>query len=280
MGDQTPLFSVAIPTKGRTKELTALLESISRSSVIPAQVIIVDQNADARLDGVVARFTELPIDHRRVNVKGLSEAKNYAARIASSDILFMPDDDCTVMPDTFQTALDELSRTGADVVFGKCVDDLGADSITRYRRLEGRLTRKQVEGMFVEPATAVRAAVLREIPFNETLGVGAFHGAEEGYDWVLRLLRADKQLFYQPRFILYHPQPVIKHGKPEAIRRVFFYRAGFGRVCRIHGLWGKFAARVLLVIGAIVLYSFSDRAKSRYYLAELSGLLAGISVEP
>ena len=134
--------------------------------------------------------------------------------------------------------------------------------------------------MFVEPATAVRVAALREIPFDETLGVGKFHGSEEGYDWVLRLLAAGKRLYFQPKVTFYHPQTISDYGSPEAVRRVFSYRAGFGRLCRKHGLWGKYAKRVALVSGGVVAYSFANRAKARYYVAELAGLIAGISVEP
>lgn len=280
MADAPLSFSVAVPTMGRTNELAALLQSIGDSTVHPVHVIIVDQNSDDRLAPIIAQFSSLGIDHHRVAFRGLSAAKNYAARVASSDVLFTPDDDCRVLANTFQTALEELVSTGADVVFGKCLDENGADSIIPYRKEPGWLSPNRLEGMFVEPATAVRTAVLREIPFDETLGVGTFHGAEEGYDWVLRLLAANKRLYFQPAVRFVHPRTITDHGSPQALRRVFSYRSGYGRLCRKHGLWGKYAMRVALVTGGIVAYSFANRTKARYYLAELAGLMAGVSVEP
>ncbi|MGH9422256.1 MAG: glycosyltransferase family 2 protein, partial [Thermoanaerobaculia bacterium] len=143
----------------------------------------------------------------------------------------------------------------------------------------GWLTLDKHIGMFVEPATAVRTAVAREIPFDETLGVGTFHGAEEGYDWVLRLLQAGKRLYFQPSIEFFHPQTVVDKGSPGALRRVFSYRCGFARLCRKHGLWGKYTRRVALTACAIPVYAIVDRTKARYYVAELCGLVAGMVIE-
>jgi glycosyltransferase involved in cell wall biosynthesis len=280
MAEALESFSVAVPTRGRTTELAALLASIAESTLMPEQIIIVDQNDDDRLASVVAGFGALPIAHHRVNFRGLSAAKNFAARICTTEILFTPDDDCKVFPSTFATALNELASTRADVVFGKCIDETGSDAIVTFRKLPGWLSPRQMEGMFVEPATAARASVMREIPFDETLGVGTFHGAEEGLDWVLRLLAAKKRLYFQPAVELFHPPTITDHGSKEAVRRVFSYRCGFGRLCRKHGLWGKYFKRVALVLGGIVAYAAVDRNKARYYLAELAGLIAGATVEP
>ncbi len=280
MGEALESFSVAIPTMGRTIELSALLESIERSTARPSQIIIVDQNPDDRLGGLTAKFPALSIEHHRVTFKGLSAAKNYAARVASSGVLFTPDDDCRVYPETFRTALDELKRTGADVVFGKSRDETGNDTIVVFQKSPGWLSQRNIDGMFVEPATAVRTKILREIPFDETLGVGTFHGAEEGYDWVLRLIAAKKRLFFQPAIQLFHPATVTDHGSEQSRRRVFSYRAGYGRLCRKHGLWGRYTKRVALVAGGIVVYSIADRRKARYYVAELKGLIAGATVQP
>ncbi len=277
---RTRSFSVAVPTLGRTAELETLLQSIARSAALPTEIIIVDQNADNRVSEIVSRFPALAIEHHRVSFRGLSAAKNFAARIATTEVLFTPDDDCRVFPSTLGGALDELDRTGADVVFGRCLDESGHDSIVKFRSIAGWLSRGTMEGMFVEPATAVRMKVIREIPFDETLGVGTFHGAEEGHDWVLRLLAAGKRLYFQPTIEFFHPRTITEHGSPASLRRVYSYRAGFGRLCRKHGLWGKYAKRIALVGGGIAVYTITDRKKARYYVSELAGLLAGVTVKP
>ncbi len=280
MADTLEPFSVAVPTMGRTVELAALLRSIGGSSALPAQIIVVDQNTDDRVVGVLAEFPQLPIDHHHVQFKGLSAAKNYAARVATTSVLFTPDDDCRVLPHTFRTAVVALAQTDADVVFGRCVDETGNDAIVVYQKESGWLSPQRIDGMFVEPATAVRTSVLRAVPFDETLGVGTFHGAEEGYDWVLRLLDAGKRLYFQPAIEFFHPRTITDHGSEQSRRRVYSYRAGYGRLCKKHRLWGRFAKRVALVAGGIAVYSVADRSKARYYVAELRGLIAGVTTEP
>lgn len=280
MGDAPLTFSVAIPTLGRTDQLSDLLTSIVQSAAQPNEVIIVDQNSDDRLTAVIEKFPSLPIAHHRVLFRGLSAAKNYAARSAKSEILFTPDDDCRVQPDTFAAALEAFNRTGAHAVFGKCVDEQGGDAIIVYNANAGWLSPGHIDGMFVEPATAVRIAVLRETPFDETLGVGTFHGAEEGYDWVLRLVESGKRLYFEPGVKLFHPKTITNYASPQALARVYSYRCGFGRLCKKHGLWGKYAKRVALVSGAIAVYSLTNKSKSRYYRRELKGLVDGVMINP
>lgn len=273
-------FAVAVPTVGRTIELATLLQSIDESTVRPAQIVVIDQNCDDRLVPIIAQFPALGVEHHQVRFNGLSAAKNYAARVVTADVIFTPDDDCRVFPDTFRTALEELAVTGADAVFGRCLDETGRDAIVAYRHDAGWLSQRQMDGMFVEPAMAIRTAMLREFPFDETLGAGMFHGAEEGSDLVFRLLVAEKRLYFQPNVIFYHPRTVKDHASSAALRRVFSYRCGYGRLCSKHGFWTKYVRRLAIVTGAILVYAIGDRRRARYYIAELAGLIAGVVVPP
>jgi len=274
-------FSIVIPTLNRVTEVDAVLGSIAHQAYQDLEVIIVDQNGDDRLAAVIAKHSnKLRIQHFRVAFRGASKARNYGARYASGEILFFPDDDAELLPDFLRKAEASFSENpNCDVIFGKCVDRLGHDSVARFSEKSGYLTRKMHVGMFIEATMLIKRDVFLEHLFDESLGVGTFHGAEEAYDLVLRLLANNRTLYYTPHLQVYHPNKVKNYQDPDEIRRVFTYRCGFSKLCLKHKMYGKLISRV----GAICLYVpfliLKDRSRCRYYISELLGLLSGITVK-
>lgn len=273
-------ISVVIPTLGRTGEVDALLRSLASSAVAPHEVILVDQNASDLLDEIVARHSaELPIRHLKVCLRGLSRARNEGVRHATGEIVCFPDDDCELFPDTLQRAVETLEKSHGEVVFGRSATRDGNDAVTPFVRQAGRLTHRKHQGMFVDFSIFARKSILERFPYDEDLGVGAFHGAEEGYDLVLRLLEADVPMFYSPDIVFYHPIKVTSHRSAGEVRRVFTYRCGFSRLCLKHKLHGKLWNRLLKVSLYLVYVSAFRRSKTRYYLAEWLGIVTGIVVK-
>lgn len=271
--------SVIIPTLGRDAEVDALLLSLQAQTTPPHEVILVDQNGDGRLDAVVARYAQtLPIQHLKVCLRGLSRARNWGAARATGEVLCFPDDDCELFPDTLARGVELLQKTNSDALFGRAADREGHDAVTPFSRDAGRLSPDDYEGRFVDFSVFVRRATWARFPYDETLGVGAFHGAEEGHDQVLRMLHGGAALFYSPEVRFFHPRKVNSHRTRAEIRRVFTYRCGFARLCLKHRLYAKLGRRLLSVLLYLGYLTLFDRRKARYYQAELLGLLAGIVV--
>lgn len=274
-----PLVSVIIPTIGRHKEVDAVLSSVLDSSYRNIEVLVVDQNCDVTLDEIVAQYKDkLEIHHCKVGTRGLSKARNYGAQLANGDIFCFPDDDCELLPDTISCAIAVLQETGAAAIFGRASDRQGGDAITQFRAQSGYLTLAQHENMFVDFSIFVRREVFAQFPYDENLGVGTFHGAEEGFDQVWRMLKADQKLFYTPDVRFYHPLKVSTHSSPAEIHRVFTYRCGFSRVCVKHKLWRKLLSRMIKVALYLPYVCLFKRHKARYYTAEFLGLCTGLVV--
>lgn len=132
--------------------------------------------------------------------------------------------------------------------------------------------------MFVDFSIFIRREVFAQFLYDEALGVGVFHGAEEGLDQVLRMLKVGVKLFYAPDVRFYHPIKVTSHSGTGEIRRVFTYRCGFSRLCLKHKLWRKLFSRILKVALYLPYVCLFQRHKARYYCAELLGLWAGLVV--
>lgn len=277
---QKTLLSIIIPTIGRIGELTSLLESIYGCNIDHSQIeiIVIDQNSISFLKELRATFESVRFEN--VDFKGLSKAKNYGATIATSKWLCFPDDDCEFYYDTIELALHFSQESKADIIFGKCIDRKGNDSVMNFKDHDFVLTVEKMSGGFVEATGFVKKEVFSQYKFDESMGAGCFHGAEEGYDWLFRILRNSRyKVVFNPLILFYHPQIISVKGDQASIKRVFTYRCGFAKLCFKHKFYYKFFKRVVLVSFSLPFYALYNPKKLRYYAVELLGLFSGAIIK-
>lgn len=271
-------LSIIIPTINRRSELVELLLSIKKSINLGVyEIIIIDQNVKGFLDDILIEFKEvLRIRHFSVGFKGLSKAKNYGASLAKGKWLCFPDDDCELFSNTISVALNYAEEINADIVFGKCIDRLGNDSVMKFKNECTILTLSNMEGGFVEATGFVKKEIFKVFRFDENLGAGSFYGAEEGYDWLLRILRVNEhKIFFNPNVIFYHPQVILHKGDMNSLDRVFKYRCGTAYLCKKHKLYKKYFLRLSLSSFACLVFFFISKNKSKFYLVETCSLIVG-----
>lgn len=270
------MISIVIPTLGRKQELLNCLDSILNSSYRDYEVIVVDQNHSSLLDESLNSYKQkLTIAHLKVDFRGAAQARNYGAMQANGDILFFPDDDAEIFPNTLENALLALKTTNSDVVFGKCIDREGNDSVIAFNKKSDFLSIKKYEGMFIEATMFIKRKIFLSYLFDNELGVGTFYGAEEAHDLLIRILSDNILVYFTPEIKIYHPQKISNHSNPSEIRRVFTYRCGFAKLCKKHKLRKKYYKRLLTVLLYLPYTLFFCRRKTRYYLAEILGLITG-----
>lgn len=271
-------LSILVPTIGRTAELDMLLDSIQKAMLhLPYEIIIIDQNPAEFLDEVLSKYQHvLPISHHLVAFKGLSKAKNYGVKVSKGDFICFPDDDCKVFPDTFAKAFQLLENEKCDMVFGKCIDEKGNDSVLNFQKEKYTLTKENMLGGFVEATVVCKKEIFDSFKFDENMGAGTFFGAEEGFDWLYRILtQTDAKAVFSPEIKFYHPQVILSKGDLSALQRVFKYRCGTAYLCQKHGFVGQYYKRLLLSYGAFLSFYFLDREKSIYYQTEYHALRLG-----
>src|SRR5437016_5636841 len=98
-------FTAIIPTKDRPNDLICAVDSTLKQSVLPVQIIIVDQSSTRESRRLIEeRFAAAP-PHIQATVKlsyihdttisGLASARNRAMEIAQGDVwIFLDDDVC------------------------------------------------------------------------------------------------------------------------------------------------------------------------------------------
>ena len=98
-----PSVAVVIPTKNRPGDLNATLRSLLNGTVLPNQLIIIDQSSNDDSEKVVEwSFVEAPKEIRAIvelsyvhnaSLSGLTAARNTSLALVKSDILLFLDDD-------------------------------------------------------------------------------------------------------------------------------------------------------------------------------------------
>ena len=275
----TMKLSIIIPTIGRKTELDMLLDSILKAKFnFDYEIIIVDQNSLGFLDEIISAYINtLPITHHLVSFKGLSKAKNFGVGLATGEYISFPDDDCKIFLDTYAKAFKLLDEKNSDMVFGKCIDAEGQDSVLNFKKDGYKLASSNMLGGFVEATVVCKREVFSTYKFDENMGAGEFFGAEEGFDWLYRILTSSSYTaFYSPEIRFYHPQVILSKGDLAALNRVFKYRCGTAYLCHKHGFKSRYYKRLAMTIVASKVYKIINRDKADYYQLESLGLRSGM----
>lgn len=99
------MFSVVITTKDRKMFLDRCLLSVSRSSVLPCDVIVINDGGDEINE---ASYSSLKLNLTIINhvqSKGANYCRNFGVSLSKKEIVFFLDDDDAVNSDSFESRL-------------------------------------------------------------------------------------------------------------------------------------------------------------------------------
>lgn len=274
------VLSIVLPTLGRVNEVDAMLESIHKyvaSTSISFEVIVVDQNFSDILDNVVQKYKELGFDisHHKVSFRGLSKAKNYGAKKARGKYVCNIDDDAEFLEGTVERAIKRLEEGEFDIVSGRCIDREGNDSTLKFEHKEQMLSLTCFENRFIESTMFFKREICERFQYDENMGLGAFYGAEEGYDLVYRMLHEGVKILFDPEIKFYHPQNFVSRSQPGIARKTFSYKVGFGYLCKKHRLRKKYWKRLVSVMCYIPYLAVVRPKDVKFYFGELLGMVVG-----
>jgi len=95
MAEQRPSISVVVITRNRAEWLKEALDSLTRQSRKPDEVVVVDNASEDHTGDVIRAFADkLDIKYVYEPVRGIPRARNAGVRNAVGDIIAFIDDDC------------------------------------------------------------------------------------------------------------------------------------------------------------------------------------------
>jgi GT2 family glycosyltransferase len=280
-------FAVAIPTLDRPKALSRCLDAVLNGTVLPAEVLIIDQGQYDVAEQVISQARlncAIPLLHCSQPQKGLSAARNLATKQARGQIIAFTDDDCVPSSDW----LAQIERTmisspacdgvtGSILPFGEETSGLFPISIrTAEKRttFQGRALPWHVGsgGNFA----IKRDWLLRIGGYDERLGAGSPGKAAEDTDLFYRLLQAGAIICYEPEAVIYHE----RQDAASLTRSFWNYSHGIGAFTAKHFCTGDLFAAYMLGIWVFWLVwrsASSILRRNRIYAGEVLLSLQGCS---
>jgi glycosyltransferase involved in cell wall biosynthesis len=274
-------ISLVMPTLSRVSELERFLEHLARQTYQDFELIVIDQNEDSRLFGVIERYgRKLPIVHVS-SKRGLSRGRNQGLRYVSGDIVAFPDDDCWYeSPDLLERIAKQFTREASlDGVTGRVVDQEGEDIYLRWSAVPCEVSRFNLWRTCISVTIFLRLRAVASVgAFDESLGVGAETPwpAGEEMDYMLRVLEKDHRVRYDPSLTVKHPRPSSRFDN-EAIARAYASSRAGGRVLRSHRYPWWFVARnwTRALLASTLALSRGNVGKARTRWACFTGELRG-----
>ena len=218
-------------------------------------MLVVDQNDDDRMEGVLGRHASLRVERLRAP-RGLSRARNEALSHLQADVVAFPDDDC-VYPDDLLERVAARLGPGVDGVTGREPSWTTAAAV---------LTRDNLWNRAISFTIFLRRELVERIgAFDERLGLPS--SSAEEIDYLIRALDAGARIEYDPALVVLHPQKPVDLAAAGARDG-----ASLGYLLRKHRYPPRMLARMLLrpALGAVV-----DPRRANFHLSTLRGRLRG-----
>lgn len=206
------LVTLLVSSRNRPNLLTEAVLSVLAGSVIPDEIIVVDQSDDANTDladldtppGLAFRYV-------RSDTIGVSRSRNIAFHLATHPIIVVIDDDCLVARDWLQVIVRALIAAGPHaVVTGRVLpgeaEEEGAFAPSLHTSSEpARFTGRITTDPLATFNFALRADTYTDIgPFDSRIGPGTRFPSSEDNDYGYRLLRAGYTIVFEPEAVVLH----------------------------------------------------------------------------
>ena len=270
-------FDLVTATVDRTEPLDGLLASLDTQTHTAFRLVVVDQNADDRIQTLLQAHPRLNVLHLR-SPRGLSRARNAALPHLDADLVAFPDDDCLYGPDLLARVAARFATDGGlDGLTGRAVDADGTADPS-WRDDPAVLDPSNLWNRVISFTIFLRRAVVTGVgAFDERLGLGSgtpWSSGEE-LDYVLRAIRSGARVVYDPAVTVTHAR---KRYTASELRAVGHRDgASVGWMLRRHDYGRRSAARMLLRpvggIGASLLRG--DLTRASFHAATLRGRVRG-----
>ncbi|RMG58029.1 MAG: glycosyltransferase family 2 protein [Deltaproteobacteria bacterium] len=235
------MLSVIIPTLERTTPLKRLLDSLSRQTALPGEIIIIDENNDDRTLPIRREFDKiLPLKHAQIETVSISAAKNRGVALSSGELLFFCDDDAWLPTDFVEETLQFFFRFPETSILSLPVVDPSKEIHTAGGK-EGPapLTLKNARKLSTGSGLVFRRESLISLGlFDEDLGVGSTFESSEDLDIVLRAISRGMNVVHWEGTCVYHADPLRNYDEVSR-KRAYRYNRGFGACVRKHLLEGN-----------------------------------------
>jgi len=225
-------ISLVLATLGRDLEVADFLKSLLFQTYNDFEVIIIDQNKDAKIDAFVEPFKGcLNVRHVKVDFTGNARARDYGIGLAQGRIIAFPDDDCAYERDVLEKVAAEFARRKnlSILVAGSYDFSSSRFSIGVNSRKAHNFSRFRMMGVEFTHFFYAERIDRKQFHLDHDFGIGSKYSGGEGFELLYRLLRGGCTAFYTPDIKIYHPD---KDHYKLGTGRMLMYSTGVGAYIR------------------------------------------------
>lgn len=194
--NKNPTIDVIIPTIGRKAYLYNVLLDLSKQTLLPIQVIIIEQNENvnsiSELDYVLNNQWPFKIIHKFIKQTGVCNARNLALEHVTANYVYLADDDNRFSNTLLETIVQKMQGYNLDVITMSYLQEHEVE--TRKKPLQW--------STFGAGSSVLKSKYLEKVRFNKALEFG--YGEDVDFGMQLRQLGTD---------VIYFPNINIKHLK-------------------------------------------------------------------
>ncbi|WP_078392295.1 glycosyltransferase family 2 protein [Shouchella patagoniensis] len=201
------MLTFVIPTLGRREEaFKRMLRSLENQTNPTFDLVVVSQENHECVESWLAT-TSITFTHVKMDVKGLSKARNEAWPFIKGDLVTFSDDDCWYPSDTVAYVHKKMVEEKNEGCCFQIFDPFKEESYKTYskqlvRDVSGRmLFRKSSIELFF------KTEAISSLRFHESFGLGGKYPSGEENLFLHHFVSNGNQLTYFPKVIVYHEKP-------------------------------------------------------------------------
>ncbi|MBN4070657.1 glycosyltransferase [Olleya sp. AH-315-F22] len=187
-------IDVIIPTIGREKYLYNVLQDLASQTLLPKNVIIVEQNPNtgsvSELDYLKTQQWPFKINHIFIHQTGACNARNLALQKVSSNWVFFADDDIRFDKNVLENAISYMSYFGLKAATLSCLRKGEKETINHIMQWH----------TFGSGCSIVYSNVVKNIAFDTAYE----HGFGEDGDFGMQIRNLGEDIAYLPKCKLLH----------------------------------------------------------------------------
>lgn len=194
-------ISLYVPCYNARRFLPATLEAVSKQSLPPDEILVVDDGSDERISDIVEEHGAGMIRHR-TNL-GLAAARNTAIRASRGSLIAALDADCVPTADWLERMKLYHQRKGLDGCGGRVIDRFRTSPADHWRTAHLLLDLGEEErtGLAIPGAnTLFRKSALVDAGYYDP----RYRNAGEDVDICRRVLARGGRIGYVPSAVVYH----------------------------------------------------------------------------
>ena len=277
-------IDVVISTNKDLFGLETLINQIkNQSGKFEVNIIIIHQYE--KVENLPKFLIDNKILYKNLAEQNLSNAKNEGIKLSKSKIMTFIDDDVSISQDYFLSSWEFINKNSCDLMFCR-INKINSNlPLSRNMKDKNKKINYFNSSCCLSSSMWINKKDNENLYFDKNIGLGAKFGSGDETDFIFSSLNLKKQIYYNSKVSMYHPEEFIGLNNSKEIYSKFFsYGMGQGAIYKKHYNRKKFLCIYLYFLSLIksilgvFLYLFFFKLKNIIkYFALFYGKIVGFN---